>query len=1353
MTIDRLIAIKQPAQIQAAPAHDLTEALEQHNQRFKTRSGLSDGTHLLDPVYVPGLITPVQTEGVLGGVNHHVAHANASGLLVLIQHYANMRDGDWINVFWGNDSSPVASSLVFPEHVGENVPMFIAASRIPAGVNSLFCTVSRDSGGDLRKSTPIDILVRMEFPGGTDPEPDLPGHRNLLSPKLALPPSGIIDDEAAQSGVEVTIDAYPNIRQYDKITLNWGAEFVTYEVTEADVGRGAATILVPREVILNAGDSDELVLVYWVVDEVHNQSSDWSLRAYVAVEVGSGLFDGPLIANPDYEATPYDVIDLDALGDEDLYIDVMVVRSGSLRVGDVVTLLWVGTTTQGQDFTVEPAPQTVNRSPAVLTFAIPNADVRELSRGRGVASYTVSRIGQEDQTSKRAFVTFLGVEMRLPAPTVTEAEGGVLDPALTLTTVVVSGTALEAGDAVVLTWLGTRSNGSPLLHTEQRGVSGGTAGKPMSFIIDGETCIKPLNGGHVSVYYSLFKLSGDQTLESERSQLRVGESRFELPAPSTRPFAQNGILDPDELPEQLLVVVPPYPNMAAWQTVHMIWEASTGPNYTDYMPITSHMLGKEVIFSMDRGEVEGNLGAHVRVSYRVESDSEPTRPSACAEFTIGEPQGSLPLPVVVEALDGALDPVDATRGVTVRIPADADLAFGDDVEVYWNGREPDGVTTVSRLVQEDHIGQPFDLMIDYPYVIANASGKVVVHYEVFQRRGTIKVSAPITLSVQGAVLPLPAIDEAVADTLNPYDVQQGATVRIDASARLRSGDAVKVSVVSTASGGSIDLTCTVPADGTGQPLTVTVSYDVVKASSGVGFDLSYEITRAAGGPVEQSDTRTYSVSREIGSGPILVMGARFTTCTYRASSSPGTLSAFHLDSRLPMPVEWRYEGSSQWLLRTHWFDDQPWMKLYVRNANDAVGLNPANVIGNGWNTSAAGTAAFVAIRDEVSVGAETHVDMVAWGNPDCGGKLDSNVMDIKDVVEVSATGCAYAARRRNGQVVCWGNPAEGGSLAPEEAGDFVQVRAGWHVFVGLKNDGRLVGWGIAKLGASIPVAVSQHRDYVELCGGGGAFAARRATGQIVAWGEPDLGGVLGAGQDSLSDIIQLSASHAAFVALREAGGARSVIGWGHEGYGGHVPPEIAALANVRALGAATLSAFAILLATGEVRGWGDAAYGGQVPTLIQSLTTVMEVSSTWYAFCARLSNGHVVAWGNSDAGGRVPEAIARLSGIVQVAGSARSFAALCRDGTVVAWGDPEFGGSTALVAAELVNVRAVYANSNGFTALTSEGHVVTWGALLGGGDSSEVQEELRNKVTTGHTETLKSVAVGVSTDLRGAGPV
>ena len=358
------------------------------------------------------------------------------------------------------------------------------------------------------------------------------------------------------------------MREFDRITFSWGGELLQHEVTQAEVDAASLVILVPEATILAAGASDDLVLVYRVRDEVHNQSSDWSVRAFVTVEVGEGLFDPPMIENPDPTAQPDEPIDLDDLGDDDLLVNVIVYSNG-LLVGDEVALTWAGTTAQGLPVTFTPAPQTVSRDPQVMTFIIPNGDVRVLGGGRGVASYTVTRGGAAAGQSKRAFVTFIGAEQQLPKPTVEEAQDGALDPDLALATVVVPGEVLEGGDIVYLTWLGTRANGSTLLHEDSRNISGGNAGQPMPFSIPG-TVIAPLEGGTVSVYYRVFKRSIGAELESERERLTVGEAQAGLPAPSTNPPLVDGVLDPDRLTGLLEIIVPAWPGMNDQQTVHLV---------------------------------------------------------------------------------------------------------------------------------------------------------------------------------------------------------------------------------------------------------------------------------------------------------------------------------------------------------------------------------------------------------------------------------------------------------------------------------------------------------------------------------------------------------------------------------------------------------------------------------------------------------------------------------------------------------------------------------------------------------------------------------------------------------------
>ncbi|MFJ4376545.1 hypothetical protein ACIP1T_28510 [Pseudomonas japonica] len=1180
----------------------------------------------LDPLLIPGLIVPVQTEGAVGGVNDNMLHANHNGLLVQIQPYLNMQEGDWLEVFWGSAASPVAADKVLDEHVGEKFSLFIRANRIPDGVSEVWFTVTRSGGENGGESTPIGILVRTEIPGDTDPEPDLPGHQNLPPPEPELPPSGIIDEEAAKNGVKVTIGAYPNMRRFDIITLSWGGELLEHEVTQDEVDAGSLDILVTEEVILEAGDSDELVLVYKVRDEVDNPSSDWSPRTLVIVEVGVGLFYPPVIVNPDPDTEFFDVIDLDILGDADLVVEVYADRDGDLLVDDVVALKWLGTTAQGQPIGVELPEQTVSRVPTRLDFLIPNADVRQLARGRAVASYAVTRDGNPAGASKRSFASFLGEALRLPKPTVRDALDGVLDPGLAETVVIVPGEALEADDTLTLVWLGTRANGSPLLHEVVRGISDGSAGKPMSFIIAGDELIAPLDGGTLSVYYRLLKRSGVE-LESERETLRVGEARGELPAPFTRPAAVDGVLDPAEISAQLEIVVAPWPGMRDGQDLSLSWRASSGPHHDDAMYISPPLVGQEVVFHLDRERVEENLGANVQITYRVESPDEPTLVSQIAAFS-----------------------VEARR----------------------------------------------------------------------------------------TILPLPLILEAEGDRLDPNDVLDGASVYLDASAQLHDGDLVTVHIVSTAEGGSIDVPWPVPVGGGGQPATIMVPYETIAASTGTLIGVHYSITRDADGRVDLSGTASYSVYSELDAGALRIMGARFNASILRAGGVPRMLTALHDQTLAPMLVEWRYEDTQQWTAATQWVDEKPWLKLYARSASETWECRPANITGNGIRHHVTGSAAFVAMRDEVLNGSELQVDMVAWGNVGYGGELDEELAGLKNVAEVTASLGGYAARLREGNVVSWGTRDL--NIPSVILGDFTQIRSNSFAFAGLDAEGGLSAWGSDNNGGTVPDDLLQYSDYVQLVGALVAFAARRRSGHVVAWGDPDEGGELLAGQEHFNDITQLIGNSGAFAALRDSGGMRRVIAWGNRNTGGDVPVDIASLTNVHSIAAASYRSFCILLDNGEARVWGGAGEDSQIPDDMKPLMNVVEVSASADAFCARLSDGRVVAWGSSSSGGELTKEVAGKSNIVQVTGNQTSFAALCSDGSVVAWGASQSGGDTSPVADQLFDVRAIYGNSHAFTALTKDGRVVTWGNPANGGDSDKVQPELNGKVTASRLLSAREAA-------------
>ena len=743
------------------------------SQQIRARSGDSLA---LDPLYIPALITPMQTPGADGGLNDAALSQHADGLLVLVQPYSNMRAGDWVDVYWGDDAASAASGLVLEEHIGASFALFVNASKIPEGLHKVHYTVTRSGSGNKELSLELQILVRRAQPGGTDPEPDLPGHQNLAPPAPELPPSGIIDEEAARNGVKVSIAPYPNMREYDRITLSWGGELVTHAVKAAEVGQ-AVEIIVPEAVILKAGDSDELVLVYRVMDEVHNQSSDWSPRSHVMVEVDGSRPDAPLIVNPDDNADPYDVIDLDKLGDDDLPVEVIVVRDGGIAVGDSVTLTWVGTTAQGQEISYTSEPQNVQRIPAVLSFEVPNADVRGLGHGRGVAAYKVSRSDGSDVTSKRAFVSFIGVEQQLPKPTVSEAVGGSLDPDLPQATVVVPGAALQASDMVEFTWLGIQASGSPLLYTARRPVSSGGTGSPLVFTVLADY-LKPLDGGRLEVYYEILRSGLDAPLKSEREHLQVGEAQHALPAPGVTPPASDGWLDPDLLPNGVDVVIAPYANMRVGQTVHMEWRATVGSGTSDFMAINEFLVGHPLPFGIGQAQLQENAEGEVEVWYRVEEPGQPTRRSQSLHLKIGKEQeedAPLIAPVVLEAVDGLLDPL---KGATVRVSY-ADMVPEDILAITWGfvGEKP-----LYDSTQQPGSTQGY---VDFPVpadVLQASDGHGIQVFYARVRKGQSRLSEELRLVVMEIPpegLPTPVIVQAKEGGLDLTSFNGNADVTVE----------------------------------------------------------------------------------------------------------------------------------------------------------------------------------------------------------------------------------------------------------------------------------------------------------------------------------------------------------------------------------------------------------------------------------------------------------------------------------------------------------------------------------------------------------------------------------------------
>ncbi|MCD9116520.1 hypothetical protein M3M50_07930 [Pseudomonas bijieensis] len=660
-----------------------------------------------------------------------------------------------------------------------------------------------------------------------------------------------------------------------------------------------------------------------------------------------------------------------------------------------------------------------------------------------------------------------------------------------------------------------------------------------------------------------------------------------------------------------------------------------------------------------------------------------------------------------------LDPDSAPLGIRVTIPA-GNLVEGDTVLLHW--ADAAGVVSAydaKRFYTRNDLGKPLYFTVPQAQVSRFLNCSVVLAYEVERLAGgENEPSEALAFQVAKMPLPAPIIVQAKEDQLNPDDLPDSATVRIPREAWLNPADVVRLSLIGIPGEGSTVVTHKVLSGESGKALEIAMPYGVINANEGRSIVLSYTVN--GGEPSPQAE---YQVKRDIGSGELRVMGARYNRGLYRCSGCSRRLSAFHASTGRPILAQWQYDGDDAWVTGTSFRDTDSSRPLRVRTTDFQITVNPANVLGNGLDSVVTGEAAFIALR---GMG-----DLVGWGSAIEGAKIPPTIISMDDMVEVSATAGAYAARRANGNVVAWGLATHGATMGELSRLDFTQVVGNGAAFAGIKRSGQLVAWGDPERGGFLPAPIDGYTDIVRVFGGASAFVAIRRTGEIVSWGAAASGGELGEEIGQLNDIDDVMGNYVAFSALRKN---RRLIAWGGAEQGGALPEEIAYLDDIVELSCANAQAFVARRASGHIVAWGEVTHGGVLPDLIRDLDDIVEVVANWHSFVARRENGHVVAWGAAETGGELSDEIARLNDIVQVVGSSRAFAALRKDGSVMAWGDITVGGDASPVAGGLTDVLAIYGNSHGFTALTGDGRVVTWGHAAGGGDSDAVQSLLSGQV-------------------------
>ena len=165
--------------------------------------------------------------------------------------------------------------------------------------------------------------------------------------------------------------------------------------------------------------------------------------------------------------------------------------------------------------------------------------------------------------------------------------------------------------------------------------------------------------------------------------------------------------------------------------------------------------------------------------------------------------------------------------------------------------------------------------------------------------------------------------------------------------------------------------------------------------------------------------------------------------------------------------------------------------------------------------------------------------VVVWGDETYGGMAKSVQEDLQNVIKIYATRSAFAALKRDGTVVTWGNSLQGGdsSVVSRSLTNVLAVVSTEETFAALKGEGTVVSWGKWTKSYSFKSSVKKL-----VASRGGGFAALREDNSVVTWGSGIYGGNPGSLVSEIQwGVVDIYANYSGFAILKKDG---SVMYWG-----------------------------------------------------------------------------------------------------------------------------------------------------------------------------------------------------------------
>ncbi|QQD29039.1 hypothetical protein ICJ33_07370 [Pseudomonas simiae] len=495
--------------------------------------------HLEDLVlYIPASTRPVQ--GYDAGINLVAITTHEEGLLIGLLPFLEAAALDFVELFWGSLTDPVASTTIQQHEVdnAEVIPLFVPSSSITDGnTYPVFFRVTRlgQAVGETRK---FALKVDKVKPGGDNPDGDRFVNTNLLKPIIPQEflDFGVTEDDA-QNCIEIRVPYYPadtslSPRTYravrDVVRLKIGDALFEHSVSQEEQGNHDDIVFKLCIEHWRQIGSGHHVAEWSVIDECGNYSDGWSVAEFLLVYLNDG--SEPLLPHCFFSEAPEDILDLDHVVGDFVNIVVLIANNGYL-LGDVIKVTLIGKTLRGQTvrktYSSDPLTSTTKRQ---LKIPCPVSDLIPLIKGEARLSYERIRFGAQNRGSHLTPVTIIGTAIPggLRAPIFREAVDGILPANTTIINIdILKYDDQDYFDRITLKLLGRYPNGKFYYHEESK--NAGVGNVVFSIINGPEGDIAKLAGGSLTASYT--RQNSEGPLPSPDTTVSISASTAVLPEP------------------------------------------------------------------------------------------------------------------------------------------------------------------------------------------------------------------------------------------------------------------------------------------------------------------------------------------------------------------------------------------------------------------------------------------------------------------------------------------------------------------------------------------------------------------------------------------------------------------------------------------------------------------------------------------------------------------------------------------------------------------------------------------------------------------------------------------------------